>query len=93
MSLAELLRRAALLEPDQLALTAGPRPWTYRELDEVTDRMARSLVRLGIQPGDRVALQRSENARESSAGSQSFFTMSLYRFRNLLTFGPTTAWQ
>lgn len=53
--------------PEYLALNAGRYPRreairffgkaiTYRELDEAVNRFANALVRLGVQPGDRVAL-------------------------------------
>ncbi|MCX2933579.1 amino acid adenylation domain-containing protein [Mycobacterium sp. CVI_P3] len=42
--------------PDSPALTWGERSWTYRELDEATDRFAHLLAGNGIGPGQRVAL-------------------------------------
>lgn len=57
MSLVDHLRRACRVDASHKALVAGPRHWTYGQLDEVTDRLAASLLRLGLQPGDRVALQ------------------------------------
>src|SRR5437762_11217044 len=59
MPLAEHLRRARHVDANHVALIAGMRRWTYGELDEITDRLAASLARLGIQAGDRVALQLS----------------------------------
>lgn len=59
MPLAEHLRRARQVDANHVALIAGLRSWTYSELDEITDRLAASLARLGIQAGDRVALQLS----------------------------------
>jgi amino acid adenylation domain-containing protein/non-ribosomal peptide synthase protein (TIGR01720 family) len=42
--------------PEAQALTWGERSWTYRELDEATNRFAHFLVSEGIGPGQRVAL-------------------------------------
>ncbi|AKK28963.1 non-ribosomal peptide synthetase [Mycobacterium sp. EPa45] len=42
--------------PDALALTWGERSWSYRELDEATNRFAHLLAGRGIGPGQRVAL-------------------------------------
>nr|WP_155924947.1 non-ribosomal peptide synthetase [Mycolicibacterium sp. CBMA 234] len=42
--------------PDALALTWGERSWTYRELDEATNRFAHLLADKGVGPGQRVAL-------------------------------------
>jgi len=42
--------------PEGLALTCGGRSLTYRELDEMSNRLAHNLVGLGAGPGARVAL-------------------------------------
>ncbi|WP_435405686.1 Tyrocidine synthase 2 [Mycolicibacterium parafortuitum] len=42
--------------PDAPALTWGEQTWTYRELDELTERFAGALAGRGIGPGQRVAL-------------------------------------
>jgi O-succinylbenzoic acid--CoA ligase len=42
--------------PDRPALLAGGLRWTYAELDSQASRLARALLALGVQPGDRVAL-------------------------------------
>jgi amino acid adenylation domain-containing protein/non-ribosomal peptide synthase protein (TIGR01720 family) len=42
--------------PEALALTWGDRSWTYRELDEATNRFAHFMADNGIGPGQRVAL-------------------------------------
>jgi long-chain acyl-CoA synthetase len=57
MSLADHLRRSRQADPHHIALIAGERRWSYGELDEASDRVAASLGRLGIQAGDRIALQ------------------------------------
>ena len=48
--------RAASRWPDRVALVDGERRRTYRELDERGTRLARALVGLGLQPGERVAV-------------------------------------
>ncbi|MGY4712885.1 amino acid adenylation domain-containing protein, partial [Mycolicibacterium sp. CBM1] len=42
--------------PEAMALTWGSRSWTYRELDEATNRFAHLLAGRGIGPGQRVAV-------------------------------------
>ncbi|HEX5590100.1 MAG TPA: AMP-binding protein, partial [Candidatus Limnocylindrales bacterium] len=51
-----LLRRSAARYPDQPALVFYGRATTYRELDDAVDRLAGGFHRLGLRPGDRVAL-------------------------------------
>jgi acyl-CoA synthetase (AMP-forming)/AMP-acid ligase II len=48
--------RAARRWPDRVALVDGERRRSYRELDERTTRLARALVGLALQPGERVAV-------------------------------------
>lgn len=43
-------------QPDHEALVAVDASFTYREMDEVTNRIAAALVQHGVQPRDRVAL-------------------------------------
>jgi long-chain acyl-CoA synthetase len=59
MALEDHLRRSREADPGQVALVADARRWSYLELDEVSDRVAAGLGRLGVQAGDRVALQLS----------------------------------
>jgi 2,3-dihydroxybenzoate-AMP ligase len=47
--------RTALVDGDDTG--AGPRRWTYAELDEQADRLCAGLHRLGLCRGDRVILQ------------------------------------
>ncbi|MEV2278068.1 amino acid adenylation domain-containing protein [Nocardiopsis sp. NPDC049922] len=42
--------------PDRTALVFGDRTWTYAELDGESERVARSLLRMGVRPGDRVGV-------------------------------------
>ena len=55
-SLATLLPEAAAARPDKVALFAGDREVTYRELEERARRAAGALAGLGVEHGDRVAL-------------------------------------
>jgi amino acid adenylation domain-containing protein len=43
--------------PERTAIVAGERRLTYRELDEASTRVARGLIALGVERGDRVAIQ------------------------------------
>ncbi|KUI46680.1 hypothetical protein AU198_03705 [Mycobacterium sp. GA-1199] len=49
---AEQVARAA----DAVAVSYGARSWTYRELDEASDRLAYVLIGRGVGPGERVGL-------------------------------------
>jgi acyl-CoA synthetase (AMP-forming)/AMP-acid ligase II len=48
--------RAARHWPDRVALVEGSRSRTYAELDERATGIARGLLQLGLEPGDRVAV-------------------------------------
>src|SRR3990170_3107071 len=50
------LGRAARWYPERIAVIEGDRRLTYRELDRRVSALARALVRLGVRPGDRVAV-------------------------------------
>jgi long-chain acyl-CoA synthetase len=56
LRLDELLRRTAERYPDRAATVFYGRGTTYRQLDGAVDRLAGGLRRLGLAPGDRVAL-------------------------------------
>ena len=51
----ELLRHSSAVRPGQAALIAGDRQLTFRQVDEMSDRLAAALQRLGVSRGDRVA--------------------------------------
>ena len=56
-NLAVILRETALATPDQPVALFGDTVMTYRELDELSDRLAVGLRASGADPGDPVALQ------------------------------------
>ncbi|GLZ52637.1 amino acid adenylation domain-containing protein [Actinomycetospora sp. NBRC 106378] len=52
----DLVRDQAALRPDAVALVRGEETWTYRELDERSDAIARALLARGLGPEDVVAV-------------------------------------
>jgi long-chain acyl-CoA synthetase len=56
VALDELLHRTARRQPDLAALVFFGRQTRYRQLDQAVDRLAGGLRRLGLGPGERVAL-------------------------------------
>lgn len=56
MQLEEFLDVSADRFPDKVALVAGTQRLTYRVLEERANRLAHSLIELGVQRGDRVAI-------------------------------------
>ncbi|EJM72776.1 acyl-CoA synthetase [Pseudomonas sp. GM55] len=50
------LKRAAHIYPDRDAVVHGERRYTYRQLHQRARRLASALERVGVQPGDRVAV-------------------------------------
>ncbi|MFV9632043.1 non-ribosomal peptide synthetase, partial [Mycobacterium neumannii] len=61
-SIVELFTEQVARAPHHVALTCGDRSWTYQELDEAANRLARSLVSQGAGPGRYVALLFSRSA-------------------------------
>ncbi|WP_308163362.1 non-ribosomal peptide synthetase [Nocardia alni] len=55
-SLGNYFTTTAHLHPDRIAVRAGEVELTYAELDEYSNRLARTLIRRGLGAGDRVAL-------------------------------------
>jgi long-chain acyl-CoA synthetase len=55
-SLGQILPRAAREFGEKTALVIVDRSFSFRELDDLSDALAWSLVRLGVKPGDRVTL-------------------------------------
>jgi long-chain acyl-CoA synthetase len=56
-NLATMLRESALAAPDKPLVHAGGRSLTYAEVDQASGRVATSLLGLGLEPGDAVAVQ------------------------------------
>jgi len=54
--LQDLLRRTANRLPHKIAVKDGDRTSTFRELDEMSDRLAGRLSNLGVAKDDRVGL-------------------------------------
>ena len=49
------LCRSAAVFPERTAVVHGDRRFTYAELEDRVDRLARGLIAAGLEPGDRVA--------------------------------------
>jgi glycopeptidolipid biosynthesis protein len=56
VSIPTLFSRQAVRAPQAVALVCGDRSWTYRELNEATNRLAHMLADHGAGPGETVAL-------------------------------------
>ncbi|MHB8763290.1 MAG: long-chain-fatty-acid--CoA ligase [Deferrisomatales bacterium] len=56
MNVGTLLTKAARTFPDRLALVHGEKRRTYREFDARANRLANALRRLGVRPGEHVAV-------------------------------------
>lgn len=64
MNLSEYLRRAAARRPDKVALVeGGGAEQTFAALDAEVDAVAAGLQRLGLEPGDRVAIAMGNSLR------------------------------
>ena len=62
-TIAELVRRHARARPQQTALVQGEERLSYAELDALMDRVAASLQRDGVKPGDAIAICAQSSAR------------------------------
>ena len=51
-----LLHQSASRHPHKVAIIDGNRTFTYRQLDEYSDRFAGSLIALGVNKGDFVGI-------------------------------------
>lgn len=51
------LRARAAQMPDRLAVIGGDQRWSFAELEARAEAIARGLLALGLQPGDRVVVQ------------------------------------
>lgn len=56
LTLPEILTRTTHRFPENMALIFMGKRIAYRELESLVNRFARGLVRIGVRPGDRVAL-------------------------------------
>lgn len=61
-TLGSLPAQAKALWPEREALVVGDRRWTFRELDAEVDRIAKGLMAIGVQSGDRVGLWMTNRA-------------------------------
>ncbi len=55
-TIGDLPRRTAARFPDKPAVCFGDTRWTYREFDNVCNRLANGLIERGLAAGDRVAI-------------------------------------
>jgi long-chain acyl-CoA synthetase len=55
-TIGQILPEAAAQFAEKTALVFGERTFTFAELDRLSNRVAKSLVDIGIEPGDRVTL-------------------------------------
>jgi long-chain acyl-CoA synthetase len=56
-NLATMLRESAATWPDKVLVHSGESSFTFAEVDELSGRVAASLTGLGLEPGDKVAVQ------------------------------------
>src|SRR5260370_14750626 len=62
-----LLTEAAARHPQRPAVSSEGCVLTYTELDQLTNKLARALLRLGVAPGDRVGILASKSAAAAVA--------------------------
>jgi len=62
-TIAECVRQHARARPDHAALIQGEERLSYAELDALMDRVAASLQRDGVKPGDAIAICAQSSAR------------------------------
>ena len=62
-TIGQCLERIAQTYPDNEALVSVPqnRRFTYREFDTVVNRVAKAMLKLGIERGERVAIWSTNN--------------------------------
>lgn len=71
MSLYEMFERSVKNYGDKPAIIYGGKTWTYKEMEQDVDRLAKALVRLGVQPKDRISI----NMPNSATWVISFFAL------------------
>ena len=64
--LQHLLTEAAARQPKQPAVASADCVLSYQELDQLSNKVARALVRQGVAPGDRVGLLAPKSAASVS---------------------------
>jgi acyl-CoA synthetase (AMP-forming)/AMP-acid ligase II len=57
----DVFRNAARAVPDRMAVALGDESYTFRQIDQESNKLARALGRLGITTGDRVAVWSGTN--------------------------------
>jgi len=62
-----LLAEAAALHPQRPAVSSQSCVLTYSELDQLSNKLARALLRLGVAPGDRVGILAPKSAAAAVA--------------------------
>ena len=55
ISIHDILKPGLETKPDAEALVSRRQRWTWRRLDDVSDRLAAGYLALGLRPGDRIA--------------------------------------
>lgn len=55
-TIGDLLKKQAERFPDRLAIKYGDREISYRELDEMAERLAYALFKMGVKKGDKIGL-------------------------------------
>jgi fatty-acyl-CoA synthase len=55
-TLGDLLRRSAARNPNGIAIVCGATRWTWREFDQICNRVAHGFAALGVKRGDRIAI-------------------------------------
>jgi len=63
MLLRDILAHAVKLYPDKPALIDGDATYTYRQADDRVRRLAAGLLRLGLKPGDHIAILANNSHR------------------------------
>ncbi|MBD2214840.1 long-chain-fatty-acid--CoA ligase [Nostoc linckia FACHB-104] len=59
MSLGDCVINASNLYSDKIAILFEDQAWNYQDLNEITDKIAASLMKMGVSQGDRIAIHLS----------------------------------
>ena len=68
--LQRLLTEAVVRQPQRPAVASDGCLLTYQELDRLSNKMARALLRLGVAPGDRVAILAPKSTAAADLGAR-----------------------